>query len=324
MKKLLALVLCLGLVSGCSTSASTTKVGTGSITSFKTADASTEKDGQVQVNTTIASVGLDKDGKITYVNFDVAQNSGKVDTTGAVSVSEDTKTKKEKGADYGMVKASNIGKEWFEQIASFETYIVGKTLDEVKAIELSEGVATSEDLTSEVTIKLTDYIAALEKAVANAQEVSGVAKIGTASYTTMKATSATAEKAGSVQANVTYGVVAMDKNDKVVYAGFDVAQNKGEVSSTGTVSVSADTPTKVEKGDAYGMKKASAIGKEWYEQMASFEAWMVGKTSEEILNIEVDDTGVTTVEDLTSSVTIKLSDYLATFEKAITNATEVK
>ena len=46
-------------------------------------------------------------------------------------------------------------------------------------------------------------------------------------------------------------------------------------------------PTKGEKKDEYGMKKASAIGKEWFEQNQAFDEWTVGKTSNEISGMKV-------------------------------------
>ena len=37
-----------------------------------------------------------------------------------------------------MRRASAIGKEWFEQIAEFEKWMIGKTVDEVKASKVKE------------------------------------------------------------------------------------------------------------------------------------------------------------------------------------------
>lgn len=329
MKKLLALVLCLGLVAGCSSTgttdtSSTVKVGVGSVTSFKVADASTEKDGQVQVNTTVAAVGLDKDGVITYVSIDVAQNSGKVDTAGVVTTSEVTKTKKEKGADYGMAKASAIGKEWFEQVAVFEEYAIGKTLDEVKAIEITEGKFSDEELSSSVTVTVTEWLSALEKAVANAETVENVAEIGFGSYTTTKGTNATDEKAGAFQSNVIYGVWALDADGNVAFTQMDTAQNSGKVNVDGTVEAAAATKTKGEKGAEYGMAKVSTIPAEWDVQIVALADWMVGQSTQDILAAELDDTGVTADEDLKTSVTIKLNDYLSALDRAVSNLVEVK
>ncbi|MGL5979216.1 MAG: hypothetical protein ACRCZJ_09510 [Erysipelotrichaceae bacterium] len=325
MKKLLALVLCAGMLAGCGSSTSTSKVGMASITSMKLVDASADAEGQIQANTVIAAVVLDKDGKIVDVQIDAAQNSGKFDATGAITsdATAATPTKGEKAEDYGMKKASSIEKEWFEQVDALEAWMTGKTIDEVKAIEVDEaGKATNEDLTTSVTIGVNDFVAAVVKAAENAVEVEGVATVGMASATSMKFTDASADAEGSVQANTTYEVVALDKDGKVVAVDIDVAQNKASFSTEGTITsdAAAATLTKVEKGADYGMAKASSIGKEWFEQADALEAWMTGKTLEEIKAIEVNETGVPTSEDLTSSVTIKTTDYITVLEKAVANA----
>ncbi|MGL5978608.1 MAG: hypothetical protein ACRCZJ_06420 [Erysipelotrichaceae bacterium] len=328
MKKLLALVLCAGLLAGCGSSSSTTyKVGTGSVTSMSLRDASEDTTGRVQANTTYAAVVLDKDGKIVEVQIDVAQNNGTFTTEGTIDAADPKGTKKELGDAYGMKGNSGIGKEWFEQIASLEEWMVGKTIDEVKAIAVNEsGVPTSEDLTSSVTIKTNDYIAAVVKAVEASVEVSGVAKLGSASITALKAADASADADGSVQANTTIETIALDKDGKVLYANIDVAQNTAKFDAAGVITsdAAAATPTKKEKGDAYGMKGNSGISKEWFEQAASLEEWMTGKTATEVEAIAVDENGVPTSEDLTSSVTIKTNDYIATFKAAVAAALEVK
>jgi uncharacterized protein (DUF4415 family) len=315
------------------------KVGSGAVTSIKAAPATAEASGKVQVNTTYAGVVLDSKGKIVEVKFDVAQNQYSFKTDGTIDgeVEVPTPTKKEKGDAYGMKAASGIGKEWYEQIAAFEAWIVGKTFDEVKAIKLDEATATTEeDLKASVTIKLSGYLAALEAAVNNAKEVKGVAKVGIASYTTGQFTPATAADAtanpaveakdGRVRYNVNFALVALDKAGKVLYVAIDNAQNGGGFDAMGalTFDPAAPTPTKKEKGDAYGMKSASAIGKEWFEQMAAFETWMVGKTVEEIKAMKVTDTTAPAEEDLKATVTIKVADYLKALDMAAAAAVEIK
>ena len=63
-----------------------------------------------------------------------------------------------------MRDASSIGREWYEQAASFADYVVGKTVDQVKGISLAEGAPADEDLASSVTIGVGDFIDVIEKA----------------------------------------------------------------------------------------------------------------------------------------------------------------
>jgi hypothetical protein len=256
---------------------------------------------------------------------------------GAVVKAEAAPTKTEKGADYGMVGNSAIGKEWFEQIEALEAFLVGKTLEEIKAIELdADAVPTSEDLKASVSVGIDAYIAAVEKAIANAVEVKGVAKVAVGSVSTVSGraakdavaatatTAAVAAAAGRIQTNVTFTGVAFDKDGKVLVALLDVAQNQGTFDAMGAIVKAEAAPTKVEKGADYGMIGNSAIGKEWFEQAAALTAYFVGKTADEVAAIEIDADAVPVSEDLKTSVSVGIDDYLASFAKAVANAVEVK
>ena len=346
MKKLLVLLvvglLAVTSLTGCA-APKTYKFGTGSYTtvSGKAAVAASTgvdaADGQVQVTTVYAAVLLDDAGKVVYVDIDAAQNQGTFDATGAVVKAEAAPTITEKGADYGMKSASAIGKEWFEQMAALEAYFVGKTLEEIKAIPVNETFnPTGDDLKASVSIKIDPYLAAVEKAVANAVEVKGVAKVGVGSVASVSgrdavaAVEATKDAAaveaapGRIETNVTFTGVAFDKDGKVLVALLDVAQNQGTFDATGAIVKAEAAPTKQEKGADYGMKGASAIGKEWNEQANALTAYFVGKTADEVAAIAVDAEGVVTVEDLKTSVSVGIDEYLASFAKAVANAVEVK
>jgi hypothetical protein len=152
------------------------KHGLGMVTSIGTvADATAEKPGTAQVNTTVCSLILDDEGKIVSVIWDVQQTRISFDAAGKpVNLPTEPLTKLEKGEAYGMRKASAIGKEWFEQIAAFGAYVTGKTVEEVLAIETFQRdashpmVPSSPDLTGSVTVSVGDYLASLQKAAANA------------------------------------------------------------------------------------------------------------------------------------------------------------
>ena len=82
------------------------------------------------------------------------------------------KSKVDMGEEYGMKKASSIGKEWNEQAAAFADYVKGKTVEEIKGIAVTEeGVPTGDDIKGSVTVKVKDFIAGIEKAAANAKEI---------------------------------------------------------------------------------------------------------------------------------------------------------
>jgi hypothetical protein len=319
MKKLLLIaVVALTIMAGCTKANPVYKVGVGSVTTIQPRAAVAETVGRVRVNTTFATVVLDKDGKFVSVEIDVAQNDGTFDVAGAIVKAEAAPTKKEKGAAYGMKGNSAIGKEWDEQAKALEAWMIGKTLAEVKALPLVDGyVKDGEDLKSSVTITVTDYLAAVEKAVANAVELQNVAKVGGASVTSVQPRAAVAETAGRIRVNVTIAAVALDKDGKVVATMIDVAQNDGTFDVAGAIVKAEAAPTKKEKGDAYGMKGSSGIGKEWFEQIAALETWMAGKTLTEVKALPLTDGEIKDGEDLKASVTVTVTDYLAAFEKAV-------
>lgn len=283
------------------------KVGLGVITS----PVDEEKG---QINTYFATVGLDSDDKIAFVDIDVAQSTP--------SKGEDavTQTKKELKDDYKMKGNSKIGKEWYEQIAAFEEYIKGKTKDEVTGIETNEvdghNVAnTTEDLYSGCTMEITGYQEVVAKAIDNAVAVEGAEKIGMGRSISVKAPAD--EKPGQV--DTTISAVATDADGKVVWTQTDVAQIKDD---------GKNLKTKLELKDDYNMKDASALmeriegGAEWYQQIAAFDEYVTGKTKDEVAGIElveVDGHNVaSTTEDLYSGCTMDVE----TFQKTVVQAIE--
>ena len=99
---------------------------------------------------------------------------------------------------------------------------------------------------------------------------------------------------------------------------------KAAFDATGAASgeLNAAPQTKKELKEGYGMKRVSAIGKEWYEQAAALEEWCVGKTVAEVLAMSTFDRGdgshtmVPDEADLKTGVTITVGDYLKALELA--------
>ena len=130
-----------------------------------------------QVDTVMASVGFDKDRKVVSVTIDNAQT--KVTFDAALQVTSDIKaegkTKVELKEEYGMIKASSIGKEWYQQADALGQWMVGKTVDEIKAMKTKNkdashpAVPDVPELTSSVTVSVQDYIAAVAEGYANAK-----------------------------------------------------------------------------------------------------------------------------------------------------------
>lgn len=127
---------------------------------------------------------------------------------------------------------------------------------------------------------------------------------------------------GSAEISTVAAAVTVDEADRIVGCNIDMVEQKLAISNTGSIGSPANTQytTKKELGDSYGMKAASEIGKEWYEQIESFEQYVTGKTVEEINGIKTDSHGYVEDSSLNSSVTISISDFQAALTKAVENA----
>ncbi len=304
------------------------KTGLAVISSIAKSTDAGDKDGLAQVDSTVVAVTVDADGKITNCKIDSAQTKINFSAAGKIATPLDTvfKTKQELKTEYGMAKASNIKKEWYEQADAFAAYVTGKTLAEVKGIALNEeGAPSAAELTSSVTVHVTDFIEAIEKAVNNAQDLGAKAgdKLGLGIVTTIsKSTDATADKEGLAQAYSTYTATTFGADGKITSSIIDASQSNVNFSTAGKITTdlkTAELKTKNELGEAYGMKKASSIQKEWNEQAAAFAAYVTGKSLDEVKGIALTE-GKPSNTDLTSSVTIHVTDFITIIDKASQNA----
>ena len=347
MKKILTTLCAVAMLAGCTAggskksstntstkeeTAATVMVGTGSVTNVAS-KVNEGSDKEVKFDTTFASVVLEGN-VIKYVYFDVAQDKVTFDSAGHVTSDNATSmSKKDLGDKYGMKDKSSIKKEWFEQVEALEKWAVGKTVEEVLNMPTTQKdekhtVTADKDLMTGCTISVTGFQQALDKAVKNAVEVKNVASVGSAILTEVSGKDATAEKSGEAKASSTYGVVALDNDGKVVFTQTDVAQNAVKFTTTGALDGEAKAvPTKAEKKDEYGMKKASSIGKEWFEQNQAYDEWTVGKTAKEIADMKVttNEGGktVTADKDLMTGCTMGVDSLQKVTATAIAAATKL-
>lgn len=312
------------------TAATTAKTGLAVISSIAKSTSVGEADGLAQVDSTVVAVLVGADGKILDCKIDAAQTKINFSAEGKLVTDIATifKSKQELGTEYGMGTKSGIAKEWNEQADAFAAYIVGKTVEEVKGIAVNEeGVATEADLTSSVTIHIGDFIAAVDKAVANAQDLgaSSTDKLGLAVTTDMsKSADASADADGIAQAYSFYSAVTTDADGKITSCTIDASQGTVNFDTKGVITsdLTVAPQTKQELKEAYGMKAKSSISKEWYEQANAFATYVTGKTVDEVKGIAVSEEGLTTDADLVSSVTVHVAPFITIVDKAVTNSTK--
>lgn len=302
------------------------KTGLAVVSSMISSKDAGDADGNAQVDSVAAAVVVDEDGKIVSCYLDTAQNKMGFTADGKVVKTEEFLTKKELGDKYGMKAASGIGKEWYEQAQALEEYVIGKTAEEVAQIAVDDSTkATDVDLVAGVTIKIGSYQEAIVEAINNAQAIGTKEgdKLGLGIITNMnKSKDAEADKEGQCQAYSTYVAVTTDSDGKITAAVIDSTQGTVKFDAEGKITsdLTSGVKTKRQLGDDYGMKAASGIGKEWYEQAANMEVYLVGKTAGEVTGIAVDADGKGTEPDLLAGVTISIDGYQAAAVKAIENA----
>lgn len=158
MKKLAMAMLALLMVAGCS-SAEVKKDEKEAETDVKDDAEKVEDDVTGDVTKTAEVKG---DGETTTAT--IVEKDGKIKKITIDQVKDDGTDKREAGADYGMKKASSIGKEWDEQIEYLEQFIEKNGIDAVKLDK--DGYAEDEDLKSGCTMKLTEIMQAVKDAQA--------------------------------------------------------------------------------------------------------------------------------------------------------------
>lgn len=324
----LVLILSLGSVSAMAQDGSGLKLGLDVNTTIsKSKDASAEAEGLAQVDSVVVAVLVDADGRILDASIDGTQAKMPFTATGTLGANfpSEVKTKLELGTDYGMASVSKIG-EWDAQIEAFVAYLLGKTADEVKGIAVDDSTRpTDADLTAGCTMSVGDYlsgvVAAMEKAVAVDAQATDKVGVGIV-VNTSKSKDAADGADGLAQAYNTYAAVVVGESGTVGGVLIDSTQGNVNFDATGKITsdTTARTATKQELGDAYGMRAASSIGKEWNEQANAFAAYVLGKTAADIDGIALGESTKPTGADLTASVTISVGGLKGAVLKAIANA----
>lgn len=283
MKKILSLALVAIMVisalalSGCG--AKEAKLGLGVVTTVESTDATAEKTGNVTAEITAAAVLLSADGKILACDIDTLQAKLPFTADGKIVSVSAFQTKRDLKENYGMSSYAKTT-EWYLQIDKLETVLVGKTVDEAKALVLNTGFGSDEVVNAGCTIGIADVIAAITEACGNAKNVGSLegdslAVAITAEYDAGTSKDATEEKDGVVQAEVCFAAVSL-KDGKTTGVITDAMNAKFNFSTAG-VATKTDAPqTKGELKEGYGMA-AYAQTTEYYLQAEAFDKECVGK-----------------------------------------------
>ena len=235
-------------------------------------------------NITLALV-IDADGKIVAAQFDSVEASVKV-TNGEITTSDRLTTKVEKGEAYTGMSAG----DWVTQSAAFEAFLVGKTAEEIAALNFVVDGADA-GLVAGCTMKssMPVFQSLVAKAFAYERKVeftaNGEFDLGIAINAKL---SGDVEDGAKIAADFAAVVVA---DGKVVAAMIDSAESnitfeydEAEESYETTVSYKG---TKNEQGDAYDSYSPMPSGR-WYAQAQAYANTAVGKTLAELEGLSTD------------------------------------
>ena len=289
MKKILSLVLVLSLLASCKPKEKEYKL------------AIAVDDGLGSVSNKVANIAvalvIDADGKIVAARFDSIEQSLKV-TNGAITPVSRLTTKVEKGDAYtGMAAGS-----WAKQTKAFEDFIVGKTAEEVAALDTSN-VNSDNPIVAGCT--MSSSTPAFQRLVAKAFAYERKVSFKTAEDVTL-GFGIEAEFTGSVadgaKVSAAYAAVVV-AGGKVVASMLDEAECEyvfTEADGAYTAAVKkAYKGSKNELGDAYDSFSPMAAGR-WYAQAQAYANSTVGKTTAELADLATE--GV-------AGCTIGVADY---------------
>ena len=258
----------------------------------------TDQDRAGKIELAAAAVLLDGEGKLETVS---------ADSTGHVTLPTDWRTKRQKGDDYPLAAVSSLKKGWAEQADAFASYLIGMTPEQVSMLKVDEdGKPTDADLLSGCTIAVDRYRDAVTRACANARAL-GAAKgdraaLGIEAVNGTSDITATDDKDVNAQVDVSIVALTTDADRRVTSAIADMAEPALTVVSDGGVTAPDLVKTKLELGEDYGMRGASALGKEWYEHSEGFCDALKGKTRTEIAGLSGENA------DLKALCTIDITD----------------
>ena len=283
-----------------------------------------EEAGEGKYDVTLVAVLVDDNGVIQDCVIDGVATSVKFDASGALvtDVNVAPQTKNELGENYGMVAWGGAIAEWDEQAAALASFAVGKTVEELKsgAVDETGKAPAGSDLATQATIYLGGYVAAIEKAVANAQHLGAqagdVLKL-VAVNEINGSSAATAEAEGLAQLYTTASALTFN-GETITSCAIDAVQAKVNFDATGVVTTDLTAPvqTKNELGENYGMVAWGGAIAEWDAQAAAFASYITGKTAADVAGIAVNEKTAPTDADLTASVTIKIGGFQQLVAKA--------
>ncbi len=137
----------------------------GVATSQTATDATAEAKGSNKLETYLFAAAVNAEGKVVAASSDCVEATFGFDATGKTTfdASAQILSKKEKGANYGMVAYGGATKEWFEQAAAFDAACLGKTASEIAGLMGADYKGTADVQAAGCTIYVSGFVKAASK-----------------------------------------------------------------------------------------------------------------------------------------------------------------
>ncbi len=272
-------------------------------------DASDSKAG---FSVTYVAVVCDKKGRIVDCVFDAVENTVMLDG-GVVNADEAVFSKNELGLEYSMKSASAIGREWYEQAAHFADFIKGKRIDSIEEVDGGEA-----ELMAGCTININGFKEAIDDASEEenmmefaASAIPSVSVAIAANHDGSK--NASSERDGIAALNITYAAVAQS-GGKISASILEQTETNVYFDHSGLIINLDKSDGKRDMGYDYGMKSASELGLEWFEQADNFGKYIIGMTPNEVADMRLN--GAFAADDvLLAGCTIKVDDFVKAVSK---------
>lgn len=259
-----------------------------------------------RVKSTVAAVVLDSNGKIAScaldeMEFTVPLKNGVIQTVSGLQSKGDRKDKYHP-LEKEVASKEGVNTPWYKQAQAFCAYVVGKTPGEVSGIAATDGTSTA---ITGCHLIVTDFIRAVRKAADGAKEQS--VKAGDPLAVSLSARPGNGAASQKVQYDVDMAAVTVGKGGRITGCITDTLQATLTAMDNSFSFVSGTVETKRQKGDGYGMKGASPIKREWYEQANAFDTYAIGKTADELTSTKLSEAGK---NDAIAGCTISVSEML--------------
>lgn len=143
----------------------------GTHTEQSTGDATEDKDGQNQIETTFFAAAVDAEGKVVAASSECVQVKFTFDAKGASTydLNKAVLGKKEAGAGYNMsaygtdLNGDGVVKEWNEQSAAFDAACIGKTAAEIASLMGENNYGNADLQSAGCTILVNGLVKAASK-----------------------------------------------------------------------------------------------------------------------------------------------------------------